>query len=102
MGACLVSWQQLMASFNIGYITVCTASVAAMILSGLAIGRWVNLFPVELPAITACHSGLGGAADAAILGAADRMNLVAFAQISTSVGGAFMIVLATFLKKIFY
>jgi malate:Na+ symporter len=102
MGACLVSWQQLMASFNVGYITVCTASVVAMITSGFLVGKWINLFPVEAAVVTACHSGLGGTGDVAILGACDRMNLMAFAQISTRVGGAIMIVLATFLMKIFY
>jgi malate:Na+ symporter len=102
MGTCLVSWQQLVASFNVGYITVCTASVVTMIASGFLVGKKLNLFPVESAVITACHSGLGGTGDVAILGAADRMNLMAFAQISTRVGGAIMIVIATFLMKIFY
>ncbi len=58
--------------------------------------------PVEAAVVTACHSGLGGTGDVAILGAADRMGLMAFAQISTRVGGALMIVIATFLMKAIY
>lgn len=99
MGALLVSWQQLVASFNPGYITICMATVLAMILSGFYIGKWLNMYPVEAAIVTACHSGLGGTGDVAILGAADRMGLMAFAQIATRVGGAIMIVIATLLMK---
>ena len=102
MGTMLVSWQQLIASFNPGYIAICTASVVAMIASGFFVGKWMNLYPVEAAVVTACHSGLGGTGDVAILGAADRMGLMAFAQISTRVGGALMIVIATFLMKAIY
>jgi malate:Na+ symporter len=99
MGTLLVSWQQLVASFNPGYIMICTAAVLAMIASGFYVGKWLNMYPVEAAIVTACHSGLGGTGDVAILGAADRMSLMAFAQISTRVGGAIMIVIATLLMK---
>lgn len=99
MGTLLVSWQQLVASFNPGYIMICTATVLAMIVSGFFVGKWLNMYPVEAAIVTACHSGLGGTGDVAILGAADRMGLMAFAQIATRVGGAIMIVIATLLMK---
>jgi malate:Na+ symporter len=99
MGAVLVSWSQLVASFNLGYIVICTVAVLAMIASGFFVGKRLNMFPVEAAVVTACHSGLGGTGDVAILGAADRMGLMAFAQISTRVGGAIMIVIATFLLR---
>ncbi|WIW50084.1 2-hydroxycarboxylate transporter family protein (plasmid) [Bradyrhizobium sp. 62B] len=99
MGTLLVSWQQLVASFNPGYIMICTTTVLAMIASGFLVGKWLNMYPVEAAIVTACHSGLGGTGDVAILGAADRMGLMAFAQIATRVGGAIMIVIATLLMK---
>lgn len=99
MGTLLVSWQQLVASFNPGYIMICTTTVLAMIMSGFFVGRWLNMYPIEAAIVTACHSGLGGTGDVAILGAADRMGLMAFAQIATRVGGAIMIVIATLLMK---
>jgi malate:Na+ symporter len=102
MGTLLVSWQQLMASFNLGYILICTATVLAMIASGFFIGNRLNMFPVESAIVTACHSGLGGTGDVAILGAANRMGLMAFAQIATRVGGAIMIVIATLLMRAIY
>jgi len=52
--------------------------------------------------VTACHSGLGGTGDVAILSASNRMGLMPFAQISTRIGGAIMIVIATFLMKWLY
>ena len=99
MGTLLVSWQQLVASFNPGYIMICTTTVLAMIGSGFVVGKWLNMYPIEAAIVTACHSGLGGTGDVAILGAADRMGLMAFAQIATRVGGAIMIVIATLLMK---
>jgi malate:Na+ symporter len=100
MGTLLVSWKQLVASFSPGYVLICTTSVLSMIASGFFIGRKLNMFPVEAGIVTACHSGLGGTGDVAILGAANRMGLMAFVQIATRVGGAIMIVIATFLMKV--
>ena len=102
MGALLVSWNQLVASFNVGYISICTATVLTMIASGYFVGKMLNMYPVEAAIVTACHSGLGGTGDVAILGAADRMGLMAFAQVATRVGGAIMIIIATFLMKALY
>ena len=102
MGTLLVSWQQLVASFNPGYIAVCTATVLAMVASGFFVGKWLNMYPIEAAIVTACHSGLGGTGDVAILGAADRMGLMALAQIATRVGGAIMIVIATLAMKLAY
>uniref|UniRef100_UPI001588DB41 2-hydroxycarboxylate transporter family protein n=1 Tax=Pseudomonas sp. KK4 TaxID=1855729 RepID=UPI001588DB41 len=48
-----------------------------------------------------CHSGLGGTGDVAILSASNRMSLMPFAQISTRIGGAATVILATVLLKVF-
>ena len=57
------------------------------------------MYPVDSSIVTACHSGLGGTGDVAILSASNRMGLMPFAQISTRLGGATMVVLATLLMK---
>jgi hypothetical protein len=46
------------------------------------------MYPIETAIINACHSGQGGTGDVAILTAANRMQLMPFAQIATRIGGA--------------
>jgi len=102
MGAVLVSWTQLVDAFTIAYFGICTVTVTAMIASGFFVGLWLKMYPVEAAIVTACHSGLGGTGDVAILSASNRMGLMPFAQISTRIGGAIMIVIATLLMKWIY
>jgi len=43
---------------------------------------------IDTAIVNACHSGQGGTGDVAILTAANRMQLMPFAQIATRIGGA--------------
>ena len=68
--------------------------IVLMIVIGCCVGSalfgWiVGFFPVE-SAITAglCMANMGGAGDLAVLGAAKRMDLMVYAQISSRIGGA--------------
>ena len=49
---------------------------------------------VDTAIVNACHSGQGGTGDVAILTAANRMQLMPFAQIATRIGGAITVTLA--------
>jgi Na+/citrate or Na+/malate symporter len=53
----------------------------------------MNMYPIEAAIINACHSGQGGTGDVAILTAANRMQLMPFAQIATRIGGAITVTL---------
>jgi len=101
LGTLFVPWNQMIASLTPGYFLVCGSIVLAMIASGFGIGFLMKMYPVESAIVTACHSGLGGTGDVAILSSANRMEMMPFAQISTRIGGAAMIVLATFMMKAF-
>lgn len=100
LGTLFVSWDKLVAAFTPAYFVIVT--VLAMIASGFFVGLWLKMYPVEAAIITACHSGLGGTGDVAILSSSNRMGLMPFAQISTRIGGAAMIVVATILMKLLH
>ncbi|CAJ0719750.1 Citrate/malate transporter [Ralstonia edaphis] len=102
LGALFVSWKELLAAFTPGYFAICAATVLALVASGFFVGKWLGMYPVESGIVTACHSGLGGTGDVAILSASNRMGLMPFAQISTRIGGAAMVVAATILLKLLH
>ena len=75
--------------------------VGAVIGAGM-VGRFCGFHPIE-SAITAglCMADMGGIGDVAVLSASKRMKLMPFAQISSRLGGALMLILATALLQIF-
>ena len=62
------------------------------------VGKWVGFYPVEV-GITAglCMANMGGTGDVAVLSAADRMELMPFAQISSRLGGAIILIIGSLL-----
>lgn len=101
LGVLFVPWKDILAAITPAYISICVLTVLTMISSGYFVGKFMNMYPVESAIVTGCHSGLGGTGDVAILSASDRMELMPFAQISTRIGGASMIVIAALLMKAF-
>jgi Na+/citrate or Na+/malate symporter len=82
------------------YVLLCaTVVVGAALGAGLA-GRLVGFYFVE-SAITAglCMTNMGGTGDVAVLSACKRMQLMPFARISTSIGGALIIFLCGLLAS---
>ena len=102
LGVLYTPLKDVVATVTLGYLVVVASVVLAMISSGYFIGRFMNMYPVESALVTGCHSGLGGTGDVAILSASNRMELMPFAQISTRIGGASMIVIATILLKLYH
>ncbi|GMA98851.1 2-hydroxycarboxylate transporter family protein [Pelosinus sp. IPA-1] len=100
VGALYTPWKDVLAAISPAYIATVAASVVAMVASGFYVGRVMNMYPVEAALVTACHSGLGGTGDVAILSAASRIELMPFAQISTRLGGACMVVMAAILMRL--
>lgn len=101
VGVVYTPWSSLIATVTVGYVAICIAAVASMVISGFYIGNLMNMYPIEAALVTSCHSGLGGTGDVAILSGANRMELMPFSQVSTRLGGAATVVLATILLKLF-
>jgi malate:Na+ symporter len=88
IGVSLTPWDKLVAAFNIPNLITIVCTVVTLMAVGAVVGRFLNMYPIEAAIINACHSGQGGTGDVAILTAANRMQLMPFAQIATRIGGA--------------
>lgn len=88
IGVALTPWDKLMAAFTITNLITIVATVFTIMGVGALVGRLLGMYPIETAIVNACHSGQGGTGDVAILTAADRMQLMPFAQIATRIGGA--------------
>lgn len=93
MGVAKTPWEKLLSAFNAPTLVTIAATVLTMVTTGFFVGRWVGLYPIEAALVTACHSGQGGTGDVAILTAAERLELMPFAQIATRIGGALTVML---------
>jgi Na+/citrate or Na+/malate symporter len=94
IGVAKTPWEKLVAAFNAPTIVTIVATVATLMGSGFVVARWVRMYPIEAAIVNATHSGQGGTGDVAILTAANRMQLMPFAQIATRIGGAITVTLA--------
>ncbi|AOR62027.1 2-hydroxycarboxylate transporter family protein [Pectobacterium wasabiae] len=101
LGMLYVPLESVVAVFSLGYVAVCGSVVLSMAMVSFFMAKYLNMYPVEASIVTTCHSGLGGTGDVAILSASNRMGLMPFAQISTRIGGAFTVILATMLLAAF-
>ena len=94
---------QIFEAFTPSYVILVIAVIIGAILGAGIVGYFVGFYPIET-ALTAglCMANMGGTGDVAVLTAADRMELMPFAQISSRLGGALIILLASVLVPIFF
>jgi len=93
IGVALTPWDKLMAAFALRNLLTIVATVATLVTTGFFVGKWIRLYPIDTAIVIACRAGQGGTGDVAILTAANRMQLMPFAQIATRIGGAITITL---------
>ncbi|MFB0724399.1 2-hydroxycarboxylate transporter family protein [Aeromonas salmonicida] len=98
IGVAYTSIPELINAFSISYFVLVLVTVVGGALGAALVGRMIGFYPIEA-AITGglCMANMGGTGDVAVLSAAQRMKLMPFAQISSRLGGAVMLILATLL-----
>jgi malate:Na+ symporter len=94
IGVSLTPWDKLVAAFALPNLITIVATATTMVASGFVVARWIKLYPIDMAIINSCHCGQGGTGDVAILTAANRMQLMPFAQIATRIGGVITVTLA--------
>jgi Na+/citrate or Na+/malate symporter len=93
IGVSLTPWDKLMAAFTLPTLLTIVCTVSTLMGTGFLVARRLKMYPIDVAIVNACHSGQGGTGDVAILTAADRMQLMPFAQIATRIGGAITVTL---------
>jgi malate:Na+ symporter len=97
IGVAYTDLNQIIDALSPMYFAMVFATVLGAAVGAGIVGRMMGFYPVE-SAITGglCMANMGGTGDVAVLAASKRMQLMPFAQISSRIGGAFMLILATF------
>lgn len=82
---------------NFANFLVIIAVVIGAMLGTAIVGKLVHFYPIEAM-ITAglCMANGGGSGDIQVLATCDRMDLMSYAAISSRIGGAIMLVVASF------
>jgi malate:Na+ symporter len=93
IGVALTPWDKLMQAFALPNLLTIVATVVTLVTTGFLVGRRIKLYPIDAAIVIACRAGQGGTGDVAILTAANRMQLMPFAQIATRIGGAITLTL---------
>ena len=101
IGLCYLELGTVIESFSITYLILCLLSCAGAFIGAALVGKWVGFYPVE-SGITAglCMSNMGGTGDVAVLSSANRMELMPFAQISSRLGGAIILIIGSLMLSV--
>ncbi len=101
IGICYLEISTVISSFSVTYLILCAATCIGAFVGAAVIGRVVGFYPFE-SGVTAglCMSNMGGTGDVAVLSAANRMELMPFAQISSRLGGAVILLLASLMLSV--
>ena len=103
IGIAYTNLGDVIAAFSPTFLVLVFLVILGAVIGSGFVGKLVGFYPIEA-AITAglCMANMGGTGDVAVLTAAKRMELMPFAQISSRLGGAFIILLASLLVPLFF
>ena len=101
IGICYLEIGTVISSFSLTYLLLCLATCTGAFIGAAAVGKVVGFYPFE-SGVTAglCMSNMGGTGDVAVLSAANRMELMPFAQISSRLGGAIILLIASIMLSV--
>ncbi|MDR0526150.1 MAG: 2-hydroxycarboxylate transporter family protein [Spirochaetaceae bacterium] len=101
IGIAYTDLRQIAEAFSPQYIALVTVTVLGAAFGAGLVGKLVGFYAIE-SSITAglCMANMGGTGDVAVLSAAKRMELMPFAQISSRLGGAFILILSSVILQI--
>jgi len=93
---------ELAAALSPSTIVIALMVVLGAIIGSALVGKLVGFYPIDT-AVTAglCMANRGGSGDIAVLGAANRLDLISYAQLSSRVGGGMILIIASFVFSLF-
>lgn len=95
-GVTLIDFNQMIGVLSLSNFAMVILIVLGCVIGSGLFGRLVGFYPIE-SSITAglCMANMGGAGDMAVLGACHRMDLMSYAQISSRIGGAIVLLVGS-------
>jgi Na+/citrate or Na+/malate symporter len=101
IGIAYTDLNQIAAAFSPQYLLLVFVTILGAVIGAGFVGKLVGFFPID-SAITAglCMANMGGTGDVAVLSASNRLELMPFAQLSSRIGGAFILILSSILLQI--
>ena len=94
IGLSMIDLSSLAQAMTWQFVLISLTSVVSMGLASWILGQVLGMYPVET-AIGAgmINNSMGGTGNIAVLSAADRMEMIAFAQMANRLGGAIVLIL---------
>lgn len=96
IGIVLINLQTVFSLVTPGYLVIVAFCTIGAFVGAAIGGKLVGFYPVESGiAAGLCSADMGGTGDLAILGAANRMELLPFSTIATRIGGAIILIVSS-------